>query len=501
MCSPECTVLRGGTVCDGTGTPPLAQDILIEKERIAGIGDPHSFDALEAERIDVSGKMIAPGFIDAHSHGDIRKLRYPENRTRLLQGVTTEVDGNCGHGDSSVPGKAEGLEWRDLAGYAKAIDSLGISTNTVVLAGHNTIRHEIMGNDSRRAGPEELRKMRSLLEKALEAGAAGFSSGLTYFPGKFADTAELVYLASVLRGTSKIYATHMRSEGDTLLEALEEAFRIAGAGSGRLQVSHLKTIFPRNFHKIDRLLNTIEHKRDEGMYVHADRYPYIYSSTRIGQILPSPYDRDPAVTAKLKASETFRKEITEALRNSPRDLPSTILMKNGKTLAQIASEQDLGIEETAMRVLMENADMPAAYLCMSEENMMRILSEPWVCAGSDGLAMQLDDPQSQGHPRSAGTFPTFFRLVSRMTSIQEAVRRMTSLPAAIFRIPERGIIREGFFADLVVFDPATYDSEAGFGGTAPAPSGVHRVIVNGKTAWNAETPDIVVRAGRYLPVN
>lgn len=494
-------LLRGGSVCDGTGKAPELQDILIEKDRIAGVGHPGAFDKLEADSIDVSGKTVAPGFIDAHSHGDTRFINYPENRTKLLQGVTTEVIGNCGHGGSSVPGKAAGQEWRDLAEYADVINGLGISTNTVVLAGHNTIRREVMGSANRKAEPEDIRKMRKLLEKACEDGAAGFTTGLTYFPGKFSDTAEVTALTAVFRGSQKIYATHMRSEGDTLMEALDEAFAAAEAGSGRLQVSHLKTIFPRNFHKIDQLLSTLKRRREQGMFVHADRYPYIYSSTRIGQILPAPYDKDTEITAKLKTSEEFQQEITTALKNSPRDLPTTILMNSGKTIAQLASEKRLTVEETAMLVLKESADQPAAFLCMSEENMMRILAEPWVCAGSDGLAMQLDDPESKGHPRSVGTFPTFFRLVSKMTSVEEAVRRMTSLPASIFRIPERGIIREGYFADLVVFDPTQYDSEAGFDGSCPAPTGVRMVMVGGKTAWDAANPSKVLRAGKFLPVD
>ena len=345
---------------------------------------------------------------------------------------------------------------------------------------------------------EPLRGIGSML---LNAGAAGFTSGLTYFPGKFADTSELTALSEVLKDTEKIYATHMRSEGDSLMEAVEEAITIARAGSDRLQISHLKTIFPRNFNKIGQLLARLEQCRIEGMFLHADRYPYVYSSTRIGQILPGPYDKDTEIKARLAGSESFRQEIIEALRHSPRDLASTILMKNGKTLSQLAEENGWTLEETGMQVLMENPEQTAAYLCMSEENMMKILAEPWVCAGSDAISAQLDDPASQGHPRAVGTFPTFFRKVASITSMQEAVRRMTSLPASIFRIPKRGVIQKGYFADLVVLDPERYESKAGFNGCDLQPLGVSLVMVNGEIAWDAAKPDRIIRAGRFLPVD
>lgn len=495
------TIIRGGLVCDGTGTEPVFKDILIRNDRIAEIGPRGTFDNVQAEVIDAGGKLVTPGFIDAHSHDDLRILQHPEIRTKLLQGVTTVICGNCGSSPSCVPGKSGDSAWQDLAGYAETVNAVKAAVNTAALCGHNSIRRAVMGNAGRRAEPAEIAKMRQLLEAAFSAGAAGFTTGLTYFPGKFADTGELTALSAVMKGTGKVYATHMRSEGDALLEAVDEAFTVADAGSGRLEISHLKTIFPRNFHKIGPLLEKLKKRRESGRFLCADRYPYIYSSTRIGQILPAPYDRDTEIKARLADSENFRREITEALRNSPRDLASTILMKSGKTLSQIAEENHCPLEEAGMRVLLENPDQPAAYLCMSESNMMRILAEPWVCAGSDGLAMQLDDPAEQGHPRSCGTFPTFFRLVSKLVSVHEAVRRMTALPAEIFRIPDRGLLRKGFFADLVLLDAENYDSHAGFDGRNIMPSGVSLVMVNGQTAWDAGEPGKVGRAGRFLPVD
>ncbi len=496
----EKTILCGGMVCDGSGAEPVLGELLIEGERIAAIGLPGEFDAVEAAVIDCAGKVIAPGFIDAHSHCEIRKLRYPDSRSKLLQGMTTEVAGNCGESVSCVPGKFEETCWNDLKGYAEILDAASASTNTVALCGHNSIRKAVMGNRDGRPSGDELKAMRHLLEDSFAAGAAGWSTGLTYLPGKFADTAELEFLNATTRGTGKVYATHLRSEGDKLIEAVDEACRIARAGSERLQVSHLKTIYARNFHKIDALLEKIEAERVNGLSLHADRYPYIHSSTYIRQALPPPYNLDPEIAAKLRASAALRDEVTEALKGCPRDLPTTIVARLGKDLTEIAAENGVSVERAAMELIMENPREFVAYRCMSPENLRRIVLNPWVCAGSDGVSMPLDDPTNIGHPRSVGTFPRFFRMVADELGIGEAVRRMTSLPAQIFRIPDRGLIRRGYVADLVVFDPAKFDSQAGFRGEDPMPSGVARVFVAGKQAWSADVPERVGRFGRYIPI-
>lgn len=493
--------LHGGMVCDGSGAEPHRADVLIDGERIAAVAEPGTCRAENAEAVDCSGKVIAPGFIDAHSHGDIRKLRWPDNRTKLLQGVTTEIDGNCGTSPSCLPGEEGGRRWQNLNGYFASLRENPVSTNTVALCGHNSIRRAVMGTRDDRPSSDELAAMRRLLEESLSAGAAGWSSGLTYFPGKFSDTAELVALAETTNGSEKIYATHLRSEGDHLLEAVDEAVTIARAGSGRLQLSHLKTIFPQNFHKLDSLLGKVKKLHEEGFFLFADRYPYIYSSTRIGQTLPTPYSFDTGIAAKLRASAAFREEITEALKHSPRDLPTTIIPRLGRDIAELAAAEGTTAEVICMRLLMENPETTAAYRCMSEENMQRILAEPWVCTGSDGISMQLDDPGDIGHPRAAGSFPRFFRIVSAMSGIGEAVRKMTSLPASVFRIPERGLVRQGYFADLVVFDPKTLDSSADFRGCNAAPVGIERVLVAGNTAWCASVPEKIGRFGRPIPID
>ena len=495
------TVIFNSRVCDGSGAEIRPQDILLENDTISAIAQPGTFKDADAEFIDAENHIVAPGFIDAHSHGEVRKLQYPENRTKFLQGITTEVDGNCGYSDACVPGEAAGVRWNGLAEYAQVINERKISTNTVVLCGHNSLRNAAMGSASRTASAEENQAMQLMLAQALEQGAAGWSTGLTYFPGKFSDQAELTSLAACTRGSKKVYATHMRSEGDDLMNALDEAIAAAAAGSGILQISHIKTIFPRNYHKLDAMLEKIETARQNGLTVYADRYPYIYSSTAIRQTLPEPYCKVVDIADKLRESTTYQAEVTAALAHSPRDLATTIVTVKNMTLQQIAEVKNCSIPEACMLEIMENPGANAAYLCMSESNLQRILSLPWVCAGSDGISMQLDDPAQAGHPRAAGALPRFFNMTQKLCGTAEAVRKMTGLPAEIFRIPRRGLIKPGFIADLVIFDENNLNSPADFGNCAAAPQGIKRIMLAGETAWNNSAPDLIQRLGRFIAVD
>lgn len=491
-------LLKNGLICDGTGKEPYKADLLIHGEVIEEISTDIS--SPDAEQIVVSGLLVAPGFIDAHAHSDTRKILYPECKTKLLQGVTLEVDGNCGHSNSCIPGECKGYCWKDLKEYAKILDQVRPSVNTVVLCGHNSIRQNVMGEKNTDPTPEELEKMKKLLRDSLDAGAAGFSSGLTYFPGKFAKKEELLALAECLKGTEKPYVSHIRSEGDDLLDAVDEAIRIAKAGSNRFEFSHIKTIFQRNFHKIDALLEKLDLYRKEGVIITADRYPYVRSATILHQILPHPYDKMTDITERLQKSENFCKEVEEALKQSPRDIPSTLLVKTGRTFGELAQEKNCSPEHCAMLALKENNRQSAVYLCMSEENLQRFLSQDWVCAGSDGISMQLDDPATFNHPRAAGTFPRFFRMTAEKQGIGEAVRKMTSLPAEIFHIPQRGVLKASYMADIVVLDAKEYDSKADFQGKDQTPTGVKKVFVAGNIAYDCCEEEKIGRYGKFIPV-
>ena len=491
-------LIRNGFLCDGTGREPEKGDLLLFGDTIEEIAP--EIHCPDAEDVDASGLLVTPGFIDVHAHSDTRKILYNECRTKLLQGVTLEVDGNCGSSASCVPGGCARYTWKDLNEYKEVLKKVRPAVHTIALCGHNSVRRAVMGDRNRAPEKEELEKMKMILRASLEAGAAGFSSGLTYFPGKFAATEELCALAGTLAGTQKPYVSHIRSEGDDLLAAADEALKIAQAGSGRFQFSHIKTMFPRNFHKIDSLLEKLESGKKEGMYIAADRYPYVRSATVLHQILPPPYDKNVAVSKDLASSEAYCQEVEEALKRSPRDISTTILARTGKTFGELAEEQGAAPEHLAMLALKENNMQSAVYLCMSEENLEKILLKDWVCAGSDGISAQLDDPATFNHPRAAGTFPRFFRMVSRLRGTGEAVRRMTSLPAEIYHIPRRGLLKKGFMADLVILDEKAYDSKADFKGENQTPLGVRKVFVSGRTAYDCACPEEIGRFGEFVAI-
>jgi N-acyl-D-amino-acid deacylase len=496
-------IITGATICDGAGGPLRQGDVLIDGEMIADIVAPGQDTPVGVERIDGAGLMLAPGFIDAHAHSEMGLLKHPENRTKLLQGVTTEVNGNCGSSPSCVPHEDGKYRWRSLADYAALLDSLRPGVNSVALCGHNSVRAAVMGNDERAPTEAEMARMKALLAAALADGAAGFSTGLIYFPGKFSSTPELLALASLLRGTGKVYATHMRSEGDAIEAALEEALAIASAASCRLQISHFKTSAKRNWGKLPALLARIESARSSGLEVFADRYPYVYSCTVLRQVLPPPYDRIPDIEHFLRASPERQAEVASALAHSPRDVAATILTEaaqRGRTIGELAAEQGKSLGQLCMELIMAAPGQNAAFRGMSEANLREILAQPWVCAGSDSVSLQLDDPNDFSHPRAAGTFPIFFQMVAATQGPAEAVRKMTSLPAAVFNIPRRGLIKPGFYADLVLFSPEHYLSHADYAGNRQAPEVVRLVMVAGKTAWDARRPAEVARHGRFIAI-
>jgi N-acyl-D-amino-acid deacylase len=497
-------IICGATICDGSGGPLERGDVLIDGEMIADVVAPGQGRALDAERIDGTGLMLAPGFIDAHAHSETKMLRYPANRTKLLQGVTTEVNGNCGFSPCCVPYDDGRFRWQSLAEYATLLDSQRPGLNCVVFCGHNSLRSAVMGKDERTASAAEVAAMKTLLAAALAGGAAGLSSGLTYFPGKFADTAELCELGSLLKGTKKVYATHIRSEGDEIEPALEEALAIASSASCRLQISHFKTISARNWDKLPSLLTRIEAARTAGMEIVADRYPYVYSCTNLRQTLPAPYDRITDIQQYLRESPERQAEVQAALADNAREVASIIPMRaawQGRSIGEIAAERGVSPEQLCVEMITAEPMQNAAFLCMSEANMHEILRQPWVCAGSDNVSLQLDDPNDFGHPRAAGSFPRFFQMVADALGAAEAVRKMSSLPASIFNIPKRGLIKPGYYADLLLFSPERYLSHADFAGNKQSPEGVNMVMVAGKTAWDASKPSEVSRHGRFLAIN
>ena len=500
-------LIRNALICDGTGGDVFPGSVRIDGDTIAEVV-PHGevSGAKGAEVFDAQGCVLSPGFIDAHSHSDAALLAAPGAFSKLTQGITTEILGNCGHSLFPVtPHNAAQIEsdcaavgvkpsWRGWRDYCAAADKVLPAVNFAVLCGHNALC----------AAYPKVEDQCAALGGMLSEGCPGLSSGLLYAPGRTVPPSDLLRLAAVLKATDAIYTTHLRSEGARLLESLEEAVAFASAGSGRLHVSHFKTAGEANWGKLDAALELLARGRANGLRITADRYPYTYSQTSLSVILPPRYDsmRDREIQKKLSGDPAECERLAAELADSRR-VKRAILTAVSKS--EFLPYCGLALEDCAVRAGMpsaaafavrvlrdDGARAMAAFGGMSPDNLLRILAEPWVCCGTDENARPLDESLGRGHPRSFGSFPLFLKLTAELVGLPEAVRRVTSFPASLFRLKDRGLIRPGYFADLTVFDPAKLDCKADFAHPHTPAEGIIRVYVNG------EPTDGGKRAGRAL---
>ena len=365
--------------------------------------------------------------------------------------------------------------------------------------------------ENREPTRDEMNKMKEILDKALKQGAAGLSSGLWYLPGKYSKTEEVVELASVLKGTNKPYATHMRSEGDGLLESIDEAMKVAAAGANRLEISHFKTSNKRNWNKLDAAFEKIEEGKRNGMTIFADRYPYIFSCTSLRMVVPAPYDLIANIREFLQTPE-HQKEIIQAFEKLGDKGPNweRVIVTDsgvashkpyiGNNMKENAEMMGLTPPEATIKLLSEGTPQ-GAFGKMSEENMHRILAKDWVVAGSDASANAYDYTVGRAHPRAFGTFPRFFQFARESAPDEQVIRRMTSLTASMFNIPERGVIKPGYRADLVLFDPDNFQCVFDFKAPHTPCTGVRFVFVNGKLAFDADDPTSRGRHGSFVPIH
>ena len=500
-------VILNATLYDGSGQPPCLADIAVDPPFIIDIAPAGTLATGGAAVVlDAAGLAVAPGFIDVHGHSDTMLIRNPCAHAKLLQGVTTEITGNCGCSKciEVMP------KWDCVADYARAVRAARPAINSATLAGHNSLRERVMGYENRPATQAEMQAMRDLLARALDEGACGLSSGLWYLPGRYAPTEEIVGLGACLRGTGKVYATHMRSEGDGLFEAIEEALAVARAGDGRLQVSHIKAAPRQNWHKLPALLRIIEDARAAGLQVHADRYPYIYSCTGLRMILPEPWNSIPDIQACLQdpAQAAQAAAALDGTLDDEQDWRRVIVTDSadchrpylGMTLHDIAAAMGLTPGQATVRLLAE-ARPNAAFGKMSEDNLKVILRQPWVAAGSDADAYPTDYSCGRAHPRAFGTFPRFIRMAREQgVPLADVIRRLTALPADIFGLDRRGRLATGHYADLVVFDERTFSDRATFAEPHRPAVGVRAVLVNGGLAYSAARPEAIGRHGDFLAV-
>ncbi|WP_132876681.1 N-acyl-D-amino-acid deacylase family protein [Tamaricihabitans halophyticus] len=507
-------LLRGGEIIDGTGTLRRKADVLVEAGRIAQIGT--ITDSVDARIMDVAGAVLLPGFIDVHAHDDLALLRAGGVDPKVLQGVTVDVIGNCGHGcaplgadrqlHESYSGPILGdfpetMPWRSFPEYLDVLASTPLRTNAVALVPHGALRAAIAGYARRALSAPEVDQAARLLTESMERGAAGLSLGLMYAPGDVAEQAELVALARAVAANDGILAAHIRSEGDDIVASLDELLDIARLTGVRTQLSHLKVVSPRNRGRMPEVLELLDAARAEGIDITADVYPYPAGSTTVSALFPNwtLADGVPGLLTELADSKR-RATIIDELRqpwqhreNNLRSLGAERIRLagfqqpenqryEGWLLSDVAAERDADpIECLGELVLEEQGKITVVLFQMDEQDVATALSWPWSMIGSDGLPVR--SPYT--HPRMYGTFPRVLReyaLDRGLFTVEEAVRRMTSLPADRFRIAGRGTITTGAPADLVAIDLARLDDRANFTAPRQTPAGIRAVLVNGAPA-------------------
>lgn len=460
-------VIRNGTIIDGLRDAAFRADIGITGEKIRALGNLQAAKAKSA--IDASGKVVSPGFIDIHSHTGIELLVNPKGESKIRQGVTTELSGNCG--DSEFPLKEElgeeqkkdlerlnlRVDWVNAEGYLARLSREGIGLNQATLIGHGTLRDCVMGEERRPPTPAEMDRMKKIVAEALEQGAFGLSSGLEYAPGGFADTQEIIELCRVVSKYGGFYATHMRSEDSRVMEAVAEAVYIAEAAEVPVQVSHFKVCGTTNWWKMGMMIDLIERARERGVKVTADAYPYTAYSTGLSVFFPqwALDGGDEAFVRRLTSPEERRRmkaETMEKLEGTPWENILVIDMNKdenkplvGKTIGQAAAEKNQDPYEFSCDLLItEGGNVSIIGFGMSEENTVRVLKHPQVMISSDGSALAPYGLLHRGmpHPRNYGTYPRFLGHYVRerkILTLPEAIKKITSRPAAKLGLKDRGV--------------------------------------------------------------
>ncbi len=513
MSGPEPLLIRGGQVADGTGTPLWDADVLLERGMIGAVAPPGQLSTSGRRVLDVTGEVLAPGFIDAHSHADNAPLLTEDDTTKVLQGVTTEVVGNCGFSLAPVATARRDelgrllerlfppleLGWATGAELFEHLDRRGAVTNWAPLVGHNTLRVAAAGTHDRPLSHEEWTVAERLLDEALEAGAFGLSSGLIYPPGMFAATEELVTLARRMPA-GRIYATHMRNEGPQLLQSIDEAIDIGRRAGCRIQISHLKAVGSASWGRVETALARLDAARAAGLSAGQDAYPYEATSTMLTTVLPSWFqDGGPAATLERlgdqRALDRARAQLSadqDVVWDAITVASTASHAHEGLSLPQLAEQIGADPFDALVYVLREERlRVSMVRFAMSEADIETVLAHPHTMIGSDGLPPGVG---GRPHPRLFGTFPRVLGRYVRergLFSLPEAIARMTSLPADGFGLLGRGRIAPGNVADIVLFDPAAVAEGGDYSDPVHPPVGIGTVIQSGH---------VVVRNGRWLGV-
>ena len=506
-------MIKGGAVYDGTGRPARKVDVGIKGDRIAAIGNLSRAKA--ASVVDASGLAVAPGFINMLSHSESSLIRDPRSLSELKQGVTTQIFGELSMGPLNDEMKRRlreqqgdvkyDIEWTTLAEYLNYLEKRGISQNVASFIGAATIREYVIGLADKPPTPAQLDQMRELVRREMEAGALGVTTALIYPPAFFAKTDELIELCKVAARYQGKYTTHMRSEGNQLIEAVQETIRISREAGLPAEIYHLKASGEANWPKMDQVIGMVETARRQGLKITANMYTYPAGGTGLDAAMPPwVFDGGREAAYQRLQDPATRKKIADAIRTPTNDWenlylltgsPERILLASfrteklkpytGKTLAEVARMRGKDPIETIMDLVLEDRSrIGTIYFLMSEDNIKKQIARPWVSFGSDAASIAPEGVflRSAAHPRAYGNFARLLGKYVReekVISLAEAVRRLTSLPATNLGLDHRGFLKVGMFADVVVFDPQTIADRATFENPHQLAVGVRDVFING----------------------
>jgi N-acyl-D-amino-acid deacylase len=511
-------LIAGGTVYDGSGGEPFVGDVAIQGDRIAYVG-PHAPHAAR-ERVDAHGKAVAPGFVNMLAHPEASLLIDGRALSDLRQGVTLEVLGEDSMGPLTQPMKERmrerqvdvhyAIDWTTLGEYLHRLEQRGIAPNVASYVGAGTVRTYVLGERDVQPTDEQLKQMRTLVHQAMEEGAVGVTTALIYSPNEYARTPELIALATESARCGGIYSAHMRSEGDRLLEAVQETVEIARESGAPAEIYHLKAAGRRNWNKLDALIAAVDKARAAGTRITADMYVYTAGATGLDAAMP-PWVQDgglEAWIARLRDPKVRARVIADMRDPAPAwenlfaaaGADGTLLLafKNpqlkpltGKTLAEVARQRGVSPEDAAIDLVIEDGSrVGVAYFLMSEDNVRREVALPWVSFDSDEQAPAPEGVflKSNSHPRAYGNFARVLAKYVReekALTLPQAIHKMAALPAATLSLADRGELKSGYFADIVVFDPATIQDHATFERPHQLATGVDEVWVNGVRALRA----------------
>lgn len=525
-------LIRNGTVFDGSLESPKPMDLAVKDGRIAAMAPSLTGEAVQV--IDATDKYVTPGFIDLHSHSDFSLMVEPDGDSKLRQGVTTEVVGNCGESPGPAYGRwTEELQhdrfahtdvkvtWRSFGEYLSQLAERRPIVNVIPLVGHGAIRACVFGIEDRAPAPDELKAMKELTHAALAEGAWGLSSGLIYPPGVYSRTGELVELAGVVRQFGGFYASHVRGEGRTVLSAVREALEIGERAQVPVQVSHLKVAGYRTWDRIGELMELVDRAAHADAPVHFDQYPYTASSTSLLAVLPEwTYVGGSEASTRRLGDPATRGQLRREMEEKPAefwDYAGTedwdgILVTDhppqreyqGKSVGEIARLLGKDPLDTLLDLLVESRCVTNCVLFdQHEPNVRRIMKHQLVMVGSDGYSVKANGYAGRRamHPRSYGTFPRVLGHYTRDKKVltwPQAVYKMTGLPARALGLTNRGVLRPGTWADIVILDPTRVSDRATFTDAHQYPQGIEYVLVNGQVAV-ANERTTSVRAGMVLP--